>query len=275
MLSLARRYPIVGTVISAAANRDLLPVPSRVVHARYRDGREMLLALGDRTQRQMLLGRYEPLETDIIKRLLRPGDTYIDVGAHVGWFVVQAGRLVRPNGRVFAFEAFPENADTLRRNVALNRLDNVVIENCAVADGSGSVAVGRQRGSDSGSVTAGVRAAEALTEVRQIKLDDYLPPDVSPKLIKIDVEGLEQCVLDGASGTLKRTDAVLVECNESALRANSSSPAQLVAELRAAGLTNHWVLATTGSRFRRKPSIPNLLATRSIADELSAREAVE
>ena len=54
--------------------------------------------------------------------MLQPGDTAIDVGAHIGFFTMQMAALVGPAGRVYAFEPFDANADLLERSIAENRL---------------------------------------------------------------------------------------------------------------------------------------------------------
>lgn len=60
-------------------------------------------------------------------------DTVIDIGANLGCFTVLAASKAR-KGRVFSFEPVTENVQLLRENIALNRFDNVVVEQCAVVD---------------------------------------------------------------------------------------------------------------------------------------------
>jgi FkbM family methyltransferase len=258
---LARRHRLLAGALSGAANRGLLPLPSRCVRTTFPDGRVMTLRVDDRTQRQMLLDRFEPDETEILRRVLGPGDTYVDVGAHVGWFVVHAAEAVGPDGRVFAFEAFPANVALLRHNVALNGFANVTVEHAAVGDKTVEAIIGTQANRDSGSATVGARAAHGLERVRQTTLDALLLPEIAPALLKIDVEGLEERVLLGARAVLDRTDAALVELNASALRANGSDPDRVVRLLERSGLVHHRMISARATRLSAA-SIPNVLATR-------------
>ncbi len=69
---------------------------------------------------------------------LRPGDTVIDIGANIGCFSVLAARAVGPTGRVIAVEPEQSTFETLRRNVRLNRCENVDIRRLAIGGSSGS-----------------------------------------------------------------------------------------------------------------------------------------
>jgi FkbM family methyltransferase len=151
----------------------------------YYDGR-------DHTQRKMLLSEFEPEETELVVRQLHTGANFLDVGAHVGWFTVLAGRKVGKNGRVFAFESFPSNFDRLSKNIKANGLNNVSIRNVAVSEKTGTLSLGIQ--SDSGSVTAGPGPTERVT-VDAVTLDELLPEYITIDLLKIDVEGHEAAVL--------------------------------------------------------------------------------
>src|SRR6266700_1510309 len=86
------------------------------------------------SQRIKNRGSWEPFETGIMISLLRPGDVFIDIGANIGWYTVMSALTVGRSGHVFAFEPAGDNADLLERNVALNRLDNVKLFRCALAE---------------------------------------------------------------------------------------------------------------------------------------------
>lgn len=70
---------------------------------------------------------YEPNETWAIRKILRPGDIFIDIGANIGYFSVLAARLVGPTGRVFAFEPVPPTVERLRHNIKINGVNNITI----------------------------------------------------------------------------------------------------------------------------------------------------
>src|SRR5262245_25225023 len=66
-------------------------------------------------------GQWEPAITQYVRTRLRAGDTFIDVGANIGYFTLLASRLVGPTGHVYAIEASPSIYQRLTRNVGLNR----------------------------------------------------------------------------------------------------------------------------------------------------------
>ena len=84
-------------------------------------------------------GMWEPAETALIRSQLKPGDTFIDVGANFGYYTVLASKLVGPTGRVIAFEPDPRSFQLLERNVARNGCTNVVLEQKALADKPGTL----------------------------------------------------------------------------------------------------------------------------------------
>ena len=70
---------------------------------------------GVRWKLKVLFRRYEPETTRLIARELKPGDVFVDIGAHIGYFTRLAAKKVGSGGRVIAFEADTENY-SLNRN---------------------------------------------------------------------------------------------------------------------------------------------------------------
>jgi FkbM family methyltransferase len=140
----------------------------------------------------------------VLTQRLQPGDVYVDIGAHVGTLLLNGARCVGPTGKAYAFEPTPRIYELLLANVALNGL----AQTCECSN----VAVGRAEGIAKIHVpavyghaslyalpnTAGTRSFDV--QVRP--LDDLIPSDVRPTLIKIDVEGAELDVIAGMSRIL-------------------------------------------------------------------------
>jgi FkbM family methyltransferase len=150
-------------------------------------------------------------DEEVLRRFLRPGDTFVDVGANIGSLSLAAASMVGPAGRVFAIEAHPRTHLYLCRNIAFNRARNVTAFHCAAGSIRGEVSFSDRRADDQNQVGAG----DIRIPVRP--LDDIIPllevRHVS--LLKIDVEGYEKFVLEGARQVLARTDAVYFEaCDE-------------------------------------------------------------
>ena len=147
------------------------------------------------------LGGYERQHQRLLVRLLQPGDVFFDAGAHVGFYTLLASRQVGATGRVVAFEPNPRNLAFLRRHVALNRATNVTIVEAAVSSDVGFVQFDLSGDSAMGHVTqddGGLRVAS-------LSLDAWVAENgILPTVMKIDVEGHEPPVLEGADMTLSQ-----------------------------------------------------------------------
>ncbi|HSK21008.1 MAG TPA: FkbM family methyltransferase [Longimicrobiales bacterium] len=147
---------------------------------------------------RILGGTYEPEQTRLFRDHIPVGATVFDVGAHVGYYTLLASVLAGDAGRVWAFEPNPANHAFLRRHVALNRRDNVSIENAAVSDRNGTASFAFGTGSGTGHLDT-----NGSLEVRTVRLDDFCREHgVRPGFLKIDVEGAELDVLRGAEETI-------------------------------------------------------------------------
>lgn len=130
---------------------------------------------------------------------LSPGDTFIDLGAHIGYYSLVAADVVGEDGTVIAFEPHPEHADRTRANSERNGLD-VRIEQLAVCDEIGESALSL---SDRGGGHALGTGEESLT-VSTSTLDAYVREyDIGPDLIKMDIEGAEVAAIEGMQWTLE------------------------------------------------------------------------
>jgi len=145
-----------------------------------------------------------------LAQYLKPGDTVIDVGANIGHLALDASALVGPGGRVYCVEAHPRTYKFLRKNVALNGSSNVVPFNLALGNSESEIYFSDTRGDDQNHVSqngSGIR-------VKMIRLDDLPISEGAIELLKIDVEGYEKFVLEGASHTLRKVSCVYIESDE-------------------------------------------------------------
>ena len=150
-----------------------------------------------------LTGRWEPVITECFCRLLSPGDTFVDVGANIGYYSLLASRLVGPGGRVYSIEASPTIFALLRGNIELNRAMNVEMVQAIAASHDGEqefwLAPEAEWG-NSTSVEMHANASRMRSEgrIRCGMLTSLVPPErlLSARLIKIDVEGAERAVLE-------------------------------------------------------------------------------
>jgi len=149
---------------------------------------------------------HEPEVFEYLRNAIRPGETIIEVGANVGIFTVLLARWIAPHGHVFAFEPAPEARAALKDHLALNHIERFVT--------LVSEAVGGKRGfadfyidGASGQNTLSTVHSRIPTAKRISvpvnTLDAFCTENnLKPSLIKIDVEGFEHLVLQGALQTL-------------------------------------------------------------------------
>jgi FkbM family methyltransferase len=196
----------------------------------------------------MLDGAFEPETLQLFAELLQPGFTVFDLGANLGVYSLVAGRQVGNTGFVHAFEPASEMAAVLRRNIALNCLQNVVVNVAAVAESVGTRRLSLTE--DVGGNTIMMATQECdWADVTTTTIDDYvLRHDLrSVDVIKMDIEGAECLALRGGRRLLSSADApiVILEINPAALRAGGSSAEELSKLLDEFGYTLH-VIATYG-----------------------------
>jgi FkbM family methyltransferase len=181
-------------------------------------------------------GTWETFVDDVLCALVRPGDTFVDVGANVGYYTIKIGGLVGATGRVFSFEANPAVFDFLRENVAINGFDaRATLFNAAAGAVAGRVILEFNPVHPGG----GAVLTDAETpwsqnqscEVPVVTLDASLPEDAAVDLIKIDVEGFEPQVFAGMQALLARSpDAAIVTEVAYARWSRFGDPAALVAQ---------------------------------------------
>jgi FkbM family methyltransferase len=151
-------------------------------------------------------------EMTFVLHALRPGDLFFDVGANVGSYTVLAAGAA--GAKCLAFEAVPATFEHLLRNIALNDLgERVTAHPIAVGAAAGSIWFTSQWGVANHAVADGETSQDAVS-VPVRPLDDFWPdPAPSLALLKIDVEGLEVEVINGASKAIRHPSvkAVIME----------------------------------------------------------------
>jgi FkbM family methyltransferase len=189
-------------------------------------------------------GLYEPNTALVLQRLLKPGATFLDVGAHAGVFTMLGSRFVGSTGRVVSFEPSHRERARLEEHISLNRLANVTVVPKAVAGRSGTTTLRVAVSEYGGLNTLGTRfaydgvetAAEVTVDVTT--LDEFVFDAGLSRVdaIKLDIEGAEYSALTGATRTLASfRPALVIEVFSSALAAHGATPAGLETLLRESG----------------------------------------
>jgi len=156
-------------------------------------------------RRLAFLGLYESGTAGLFKKLLKEGMTFIDLGAHRGYYTLLASKLVGEKGRVFAFEPAPENFTLLSRN--LKGMGNVTLVPKAVSNNSG---IARFFLSPDDSVTHSLYEVGdnwQSIEVEVTSLDEFFKDNDSKlDFIKMDIEGAEISALEGMAELIKKNE---------------------------------------------------------------------
>jgi FkbM family methyltransferase len=151
----------------------------------------------------VLLERQDWFEDEIrfVRRLLKPGQNVIDIGANCGVYALSMARAVGPAGRVWAFEPASSTARLLAEGIAANGFAQVVLERSALSAACGTAQLSLDEHAELNTLAAGRPPARASEAVPVVTLDECLKThgwcDID--LVKIDAEGEESNILKGGA----------------------------------------------------------------------------
>jgi FkbM family methyltransferase len=220
--SVGRMYPFwsgCGTLANHPVMDIVAPASAEILWARSPGGM-VQVPLDDYVGRAVYyFGDLDPKITWIIKRLLRPGDQVLDIGANLGVVTLWMSKLVAERGTVHAFEPNPMLCGMIQTALARNHAANVTLHQHALGDASGKLVLHVPDGNcGAASFIRGQSRPGHAHEVPVMKLDEIVLGKGASEiaLVKIDVEGFELQVLTGASRVLRelRPAAILFESNE-------------------------------------------------------------
>jgi FkbM family methyltransferase len=153
----------------------------------------------------LVLGSWEPPETDWFLRIVKPGDTIVDAGANIGYYTVIGSRLVGDKGKVYAFEPDPTNFALLEKNVRLNGLTNVVPEQKALSNRKGALKlfIAAENKGDHRIYQPEGESRPAV-EIEAVRLDEYFKDyKRGIDVLKTDTQGADGLILEGMTGLLE------------------------------------------------------------------------
>jgi FkbM family methyltransferase len=221
-------------------------------------GTRISLCLDDHLQRLMYMDILHHDWLPILPALLKPGGTFVDIGANVGYFTLLAAGLVGKGGQVIAIEPIPRTCARLRANIALNAFNQVRVEPYALAATSGSLELhlpppeahrdylvtGLSIHGWDGVAVPCTTLDEAFAAWQLDRVD----------LLKIDVEGGEPQVIRGGRSVLSsgRIRALVCEISGVHLAATCTTADAFVADLATLGFRH----ARLGRNGRMIPQAP-------------------
>lgn len=192
-----------------------MPIPIRLPFGAW------WLADNSALDHELIHNEFEKMETQFVERLLRPGMTVLDIGAHHGLYTLLASRRVGRSGRVLAFEPSPRECRRLERHLRFNGCSNVRVVPCALGEEPGEADLYLVEGCQDWCNSLRPPAVEEpvrTVRVQVRRLDDALSEIGVSKadFVKLDVEGAELAVLHGAMRLLHTNSrpAILAEVQD-------------------------------------------------------------
>ncbi|MBV6644208.1 MAG: FkbM family methyltransferase [Cyclobacteriaceae bacterium] len=163
---------------------------------------------------------HEPMATDVFIDHIKNNSQVLDIGGHLGYFSCIAGKLAI-NGKVHVFEVDPNCINFIKKNLTINNLDNVEINNCAVANSGGTVKIPKNENPNP-ELVINSTSSDDYIEVETKIIDDFLTQNnFTPDFIKIDIEGAEGMALEGMKNTLANSSpTLLIEIHVNNLQTN-------------------------------------------------------
>jgi len=206
---LVKRPGLFGRVMFAKLNtaRRLPPLPAR----KRINGIVFEYTLGSyRGTAPMYFGSYALLVIEAMKRFLKRGDIFIDVGANIGYLSAIAAGLVGCGGQIHCFEPAPPYFERLKRLAELNPRHAIVPNASAAGEKQGTCRIYITREAGQNTMVPAYQPAMEITsslEVPVVRLDSYIEQRRLDRvaLIKIDAEGFEFPALRGLRGFFERT----------------------------------------------------------------------
>lgn len=210
---------------------------------------------------------YEADLTKYIRDNLRPGNSFVDIGANSGYYTLLASSIVGANGVVISFEPHPGTYNRLLQNVKLNSADNVKLYNIALSSYDGKGKLNVSRSSDGLNSLKPILLTEESIDV-DIKRLDTIIGSKSVNMIKIDAEGSELDILEGAKLSLMKNPRVQIiyEINRTFIESTN-----VIKKLNDLGFSSfvvkNGIISVKISSFEDIPiGIDNLIALRNIVE---------
>lgn len=208
-------------------------------------GLEIHLRRSQRIERLMWAGAYERELVTLLKKIVQPQMTILDVGANIGYLAAIAARLTGPGGQVYAFEPNPDCYERLKLN--LSAFPQAHANQLAISDIGGTLPLYLSGNSGEvgwGSLLEQPGTARRTVEVPVTSIDDFVARHGVGRvdLIKIDIEGNEMHALRGARQLFERDHPrVIAELNETCLARDGAKPGDVIAFLTDLGYSVHYI----------------------------------
>jgi FkbM family methyltransferase len=159
------------------------------------------------SKRLSKIGIYEPLETALFKRTLKPSDVFLDIGAHIGYYSLMAAKIIK-TGEIHAFEPYVDSHELLMENLALNKCKNVETYLMAASNKSEMSKLFIDEKNKGNNSLYSQKGCDVIT-TETIKIDDMFTGK-KVDFVKIDTQGHEIEVLIGMQDVIKNNKLKMI-----------------------------------------------------------------
>ena len=247
------RYRVMNRICRRPPPVFLMPLPKEL------GGSLFSCDLRDGISREVCFtGHYEPLVTAIVRGILKPGMSFVDVGANWGYFTLLAAALLGGAGHVLALEPDPRLVKILRENVTRNNLEQVTVLPIAAGEKTGTLTLEgydeRDENFGLSRISAGSNWSQQTFQVDADTLDKILAEQKIPEvdLLKMDIEGAEALAIPGLKNSLEQRTIkrLLLELHPLQLAEFGRDTAMITSQLQAAGYRG-WNIDHSPAAIRR------------------------
>ena len=159
----------------------------------------------------------------IIDKEVGPGNVILDVGANIGYYSIMLANIVGSNGKIYALEPEPTNYQTLKKNITLNKLENIIEPyQMGASDTNSPRFLYRSKYSNMHSFILpendiiDIKNPKSQVEIEMTNLSDFIHDKQTIDMLRMDIEGYEVEVLLGLQKAIKEkiwTGKILFECH--------------------------------------------------------------
>lgn len=181
---------------------------------RHVDGFAMMLDLhtGGISKTLFQYGERERDQLALFRRFLHPGDTVLELGANIGYYLLHEAACIAPSGRILAVEPDPRSFSLLKKNISINQLDHrVSLHETALSNTEGSLRFGLASEANLSRLLAENESANAFESVRTVPVEDtgdFLEAHNGATAVRMDIEGSEVEVLSSLIRLYDRAPAL-------------------------------------------------------------------
>jgi FkbM family methyltransferase len=191
---------------------------------------------------------YEGATREVVERILKKGDIFLDLGSHIGFYALIAARIIGDTGHVYAFEPTPATRDTLSKNIVDNNLSNIItVESFGISDRSENVYfIVNSNSSECNKISQSDEGVENVITIKTISIDDYAILNNIKKidLVKMDIEGAEYQAIMGMRNIISENPDIklIFEYNKKIMDENDSSGVKIFNLLKELGFNKFTII---------------------------------